>query len=77
MANQEKRKAGRPPKYPKAPDAPRSAKRFQLSLPPALFDALERFRLSQDFPPERSAMVERIIERYLEDKGVYKPPGEP
>lgn len=67
------RKPGRPPKYPKSDDADRSVKRFQVSLRPEMFDALEAFRKDQTFSTERSAIIEKLIEQMLIEKGYYKP----
>lgn len=72
--SKEQRGPGRPPKYPKPAGAERSAKRFQVALRPEMYDALEAFRKAQEFAPERSAIIEKLIERFLIEKGFYAPP---
>ena len=76
MAAKTIRKPGRPPKYAKAADEERSVKRFQVSMRPSIFDALEAFRKSQEFPTERSAIIEKLIELFLIEKG-YCPKDKP
>ena len=58
-------KRGRPSKYTKGEGPGRSTKRFQVALPPDLYAKLEQFRLNQEFPLERSAVIIRAVEDFL------------
>ena len=69
-----KKKAGRPPKFPKAPDAERSMERFQVSMRPHVFAAMERFRREQQFTPERSDMLDKLMEQFLIENGYLPKP---
>ena len=67
---------GRPPKYAKSDGADRSVKRFQVSLRPDVFEALEAFRKDKKFATERSSIIEMLIEQFLVQEGRYSPPQE-
>lgn len=67
---------GRPPKYPKAPGQARSTVRVQIALRPAILEAVDKYRASLDFHPDRSAVIERLIEREMVSLGFYEPPPE-
>ena len=68
-----KKTRGRPPKYPKSDTQDRSVKRLQVSMRHEIFNALEAFRTSQEFELERSAIIEKLVERFLVEKGYYSP----
>lgn len=69
-----KRKPGRPPKFPKADEAERSMIRFQVSMRPHVYAALEKFRDSQQFRPERSEILDKLVEAFLIKQGYMPSP---
>jgi hypothetical protein len=75
MSTTPKKKPGRPSKRPKTPGAARSGKTFNVTIPVELFDALETFRKSGEFPLVRSDIIERFIETGLVAKGFWPPKG--
>jgi hypothetical protein len=63
------KKRGRPTKFPKEPGQERSMIRFQVSMPPAVYERLEKWRSTQEITPERSAVLIRALEVWLDAKG--------
>lgn len=44
-------------------------KAIGLKLPPYLVDAIDNWRLSQEFPPTRTDVIEVAIDAWLSDRG--------
>lgn len=65
-----KRKAGRP----KSPTPPKE-KILAVRIPPDLDAALESFRASHSFPPDRTAVTLRALANFLSEQGHHHPRG--
>lgn len=42
-------------------------------VPPELFSALETYRAKQLYPPDRTAVLLRLLEQFLCGEGLYPP----
>lgn len=68
VMSQKKQGRGRP----KSPTPPRE-RVLAMRMPPDLEQALEDYRLSQTYPPDRTAVGLRALEQLLRAEGFYPP----
>lgn len=48
-----------------------------VRVPADLFAAFETYRAGQLYPPDRTAVILRLMEQFLRAEGLYPPPRKP